>query len=211
MKAQRLLLWTIFFTLIIWVFKWDGLGKWMYPISYIDEIRTFSQASDVDPFLVAAIIRVESNFRTGLTSSKGAKGVMQIMPDTATWMIKKHGIKVGTDLNDLQVPQKNIEVGTTYLKYLMTQFPNNDALLLAAYNAGQGTVRKWIVSGVWDGTYAHVEQIPYSETRHYVKRVLFFKEQYQTVYRDTFSSLAQIQTKETGAVSPKRNYTRIYF
>jgi soluble lytic murein transglycosylase len=193
MKAQRLVLWGIFVAILVSIFKWDGLGKWMYPISYIQEIRMYSKQSEVDPYLVAAIIRVESNFRTGLISSKGAKGMMQLLPETADWVI--HGIEMPTQKDYLQIPAVNIQLGTNYLKYLMTQFPNNEAVQLAAYNAGQGTVRKWLENGVWDGTLNQVERIPYPETRHYVKRVLFFKEQYRTVYVDTFSDARNPEMK----------------
>lgn len=112
----------------------------------------------VEKALVYAVIRTESKFRPQAKSHAGAVGLMQLLPETAEWVAKSLGEKIG----DLYDPRINIRLGTAYLKYLLGKFSLSDAL--AAYNAGEGNVAGWIESGA--------QEYPYSETRTYVKRVL---------------------------------------
>lgn len=161
------------------------LWTWMYPIAYEKQVAKAADQYQVDPYIILAVIRVESNFNPTRSSPKGAVGLMQIMPDTARW-IKEHryGPKA-PDLNKLSEPEDNIELGTWYLAALHKEFGQNWVSTLAAYNAGPGNVNGWI-NGGWIPKAESINEIPYGETRHYVQRVLYYAEKYRWIYPDIF-------------------------
>lgn len=169
----------------------DWLGRWIYPIHYQDEIRSASSQSQLDPFLISAIIRVESNFKSDKISSKGAIGLMQLMPDTAEWITPGSEANIA---NRLTIPEVNIQVGTWYVFSLQKQFErrtakmdsNQDriALVAAAYNAGPGNVNKWLEDGTWDGSYSELAYIPFGETRHFVQRILYYYKKHERYYSE---------------------------
>lgn len=152
----------------------------LYPLQYTDEISSWSQAAKVDPYLVAALIQVESGFRKDVVSPKGAIGLMQIMPDTAVWIGQRHNIKVSSP-EELYNPELNIQLGTLYLAYLLGRFAT-EAAALAAYNGGQGNVSRWLSEGIWDGRLETVDQIPFRETRAYVRKMKFTTQFLRLVY-----------------------------
>ncbi|GAB7388601.1 lytic transglycosylase domain-containing protein [Bacillaceae bacterium] len=159
--------------------------KLMYPVSYKKEVMQAAAKYRVDPFLILAIIQIESNFTSDRISHKGAVGMMQIMPDTAEWIIEQAGFSPLV-IHDLDEPRINIEIGSWYLSFLEKQFDRNVVAVIAAYNAGPGKVLRWLREDVWDGSYQNLQQIPYGETRHYVQRVLYYYDKYQEIYRDEF-------------------------
>ncbi|MFD1956564.1 lytic transglycosylase domain-containing protein [Paenibacillus thailandensis] len=160
----------------------DQMGRWMYPIKYMDDIRASSEAYDLEPQLVAAIIRTETNYSLGKVSSKGALGLMQIMPDTAKWVSEQAGFRNVTEEALLKRADVSIEVGSWYLKSLHKQFDENSIAAVAAYNAGPGNVKKWLESGQWNGELKTADRIPFGETRHYVQRVLYYYDKYKDLY-----------------------------
>lgn len=153
----------------------------MYPIKFKDEIRVSSGAFDVDPFLVTAIIRVESNFKPGVSSPKGAFGLMQLMPDTAEWMVEAGHFQSGF-LERLEEPTVNIHMGSWYIGQLLKQFGMNSPAAIAAYNAGPGRVEEWLSTEQWNGKRDTIADIPFGETRQYVQKVLYYYEKYRNVY-----------------------------
>lgn len=181
-KKRVLLLLFVGFTGIL--FLSTNWMSWFYPIYYKAEIREHSITYDMDPFLVAAIIRVETNYKTGRESKKGALGLMQLMPDTAKWALEKAKLP-DVSLQQLKrEPSANIELGTWYLSSLSRQFDGNRTAVIAAYNAGPGKVKSWLEKGNWDGTAASVKDIPFGETRHYVQRVIYYYDQYTEIYSE---------------------------
>ena len=183
LRKKRWFALVLIIVLLLLFYNSNWLGKIMYPIHYRDGIEASSKKNGVDPLLVAAIIRVESNYKTDPRSKKGAAGIMQIMPDTAEWLFEREGFR-SFSLADLDDPYKNIEVGTKYLDLLSRQFKNNLTQVIAAYNAGPGNVTKWLQNGTWDGELAHIEQIPFWETRGYVDRVWYYYKKYISIYAD---------------------------
>jgi soluble lytic murein transglycosylase len=157
--------------------------KWMYPIKYQDEIMEASRRYQVDPYLVLAIIRSESSFRTDRISPKGAVGLMQIMPDTADWIVGKAGFRPDGE-NYLFDPKMNIHIGTWYLAFLLQMYNGNQVKAIAAYNAGPGNVNKWLKLEQWNGTRETIEDIPIGETRYYVQRVLYYHDRYRKIYNE---------------------------
>lgn len=136
---------------------------------------------DVDPFLVFAIIRAESKYQTWAESPAGAKGLMQIMPDTAAWIAGQMKIK-DFKAEDLYDPELNIRMGCWYLSQLEKEFDDSLPLTVAAYNAGRGKVSNWVQSGQWQGSAKDLEDIPFPETRNYVKNVLSNYKAYHAIY-----------------------------
>ena len=154
----------------------------VYPIHHKDIIRQYSLENDMDPFLVAAVIRVESGFHPKAVSAKGARGLMQVMPDTGRWIAGELGMEE-FDPEMLYEPTVNLKVGTWYLAFLRREYDGDLPLTLAAYNAGRGNVNKWIEEQRWTGREEDLDCIPFPETREYVKKVLRLYDKYRKVYR----------------------------
>ena len=121
---------------------------------------------NIDKNLVISIAYVESKFNKNAVSSSGAIGVMQIMPQTAEFIIKNNAI-VG--LNDLFDVKTNVEIGVLYLKYLFEKY-SDEIIVIASYNAGEGNTQKWLENGT-----LNAEKIPFTETYNYVKKVMKIK------------------------------------
>lgn len=181
LRKKRVLL-LMFVSFVLVLFLNTNWMAWFYPIHYKEEIRAQSQSYEVDPFLIASIIKVETNFKTSKESKRGAIGLMQLMPDTANWILEQAKIP-DTSLEELKhEPERNIQLGTWYLRNLSDQFNGNEAVMIAAYNAGPGKVSSWLRDGVWDGSFDTVKDIPFGETRHYVQRVIYYYNQYVKIY-----------------------------
>ncbi|WP_028548049.1 lytic transglycosylase domain-containing protein [Paenibacillus sp. UNC451MF] len=168
----------------------DVVGKWLYPIRYQEEIRQHAANYEVDPLLVAAIIRVESNYKLNISSKKGAYGLMQLMPDTSEWIVEA-GRFAPSFKEDLDNPSVSIELGTWYLGYLHKEFNGNTIAAVAGYNAGQGKVNRWLQNKEWDGTLKNSDSIPYGETRHYIQRVLYYYNKYHKLYAKEWGVASQ--------------------
>jgi peptidoglycan lytic transglycosylase len=151
------------------------------PLRHEDIIRQQSRAKHLDPALVAGVIFAESKFRDQ-TSATGAKGLMQIQPETAKFIAHRSG---GTafEIADLGTPQINIQYGTYYLRYLLDRYGENVVLAVAAYNGGETNVDRWIADSGRRGKAFRINDIPFPETRAYVNRVLEAERDYRREYR----------------------------
>jgi len=158
----------------------DAVREITLPLRHEDIIRQQASEKDLDPTLIAAVIYTESRFRDQ-TSIAGAKGLMQITPDTAKYIARLSG---GTAfrLDDLSDPQVNISYGSYYLRYLIKRYGGNEVLALAAYNGGEGNVDKWINRALDDERQLKVSDIPFPETKAYVGRVEEAKREYRRTY-----------------------------
>ena len=151
------------------------------PLRHEDVIRQQAADKKVDASLIAGVIYTESRFRDQ-TSPVGAKGLMQLMPETADYIARKSG---GTRFEraDLATPQINIAYGTWYLRYLLDKYKGNTILTLAAYNGGEGKVDEWRAEASARGEKFKVaSHVPYKETRDYVERVLSARRDYRSTY-----------------------------
>jgi soluble lytic murein transglycosylase len=141
-----------------------------YPTGLLPTIK-LQGARGVDPYLIAAIIREESQYDVKAVSRVGAIGLMQVMPATANTVAQRVGLPaVGRE--DLFDQETNIRIGVRYVEQLLEQFSGNVVYTIASYNAGPLAVGNWIAQYGGQGQDEFVELIPYQETRHYVKRVL---------------------------------------
>jgi soluble lytic murein transglycosylase len=138
------------------------------PLRHEDIIRQQARAKHLDPALVAAVIYQESKFRAR-TSAAGAEGLMQILPSTARFIAKRSG---GTAFvpSDLGTPQVNIAYGSYYLRYLLNRYGGSRTLAVAAYNAGETNVGRWIRRAGGASRFS-AKDIPFPETRAYVDSV----------------------------------------
>jgi soluble lytic murein transglycosylase len=171
--------------LLFFLLNSQQFWKLMYPIQYVDEVSEAVERFQVDPFLVLAVVQIESNFKHERFSNKGATGLMQLMPDTAHWANKESGLNKDPQ-SYIHDPKANILLGSWYLSYLIHKYEGNYTKAVVAYNAGQGNVDRWLQEGVWDGTEASINQIPFGETRHYVARVMYFYHRYHSIYQEDF-------------------------
>ncbi|WP_219838129.1 lytic transglycosylase domain-containing protein [Paenibacillus sp. R14(2021)] len=181
---KRVFLILILAFLVLLFVRSEWMSRWLYPLQFSEDIAISAENYQLDAHLVAAIIRVETNFKPGAVSKKGAVGVMQLMPDTANWIIQKGGFTNITTEAISQRPDVSIEIGSWYLKALNDQFGGNMYKVIAAYNAGPGTVKRWLSDGTWDGKPDTVDQVPYGETRHYIQRVIYYYNKYKALYPD---------------------------
>lgn len=182
-KQRRRLVLLLFVAVLAVLFvKPEWLGRLVYPISYTEEIKSSAETYGLDPLLIAAIIRVESNYKENAVSAKGAVGIMQLMPETAQWIIEKGSFQNVTVEDAASRAADGIRLGAWYVRELHRQFDGNLPVVLAAYNAGPGRVRMWLDDKVWDGRMQTVDQIPFGETRHYVRRVMYYYKKYTEVY-----------------------------
>jgi soluble lytic murein transglycosylase len=152
----------------------------LYPLVFLDIIDDTLKGRNpvLEPFLVLAIIREESRYNTHARSSKGALGLMQLMPDTASWVLQD-------DISEAQLvePSVNISAGTAYLDYLCRRFDSAE-YVVASYNGGPNNVAKWIRSNPGRNLERFIEEIPYRETRNFVKRVYTSYRMYRYLYTD---------------------------
>lgn len=181
-KRKRIILPLIIIILGALFVQSEWLGRYIYPISFAEEIKQNALDYELDPLLIAAIIRVESNYKQDAVSPKGAVGIMQIMPDTAEWILKKNNFGKLSVKDASKEAHAGIKLGSWYIRELNRQFDNNRVVTLAAYNAGPGKVRQWLDNSVWDGQEQNINDIPYGETRHYVQRVMYYYKKYQKIY-----------------------------
>ncbi|MFL5895864.1 MAG: lytic transglycosylase domain-containing protein [Thermoleophilaceae bacterium] len=150
------------------------------PLRHSDIIRQQGQEKKVDPALIAAVIYQESKFRDR-TSRAGARGLMQITPDTARFIAKRSG-GIRFTMEDLGTPQINIAYGTWYLRYLLDRYNGRTPLAVAAYNAGMQNVDEWIQRAGGPDRFDPKADIPFPETRNYVAQVLARRKDYARRY-----------------------------
>ncbi len=167
-KLVTILLIIIFLALL---FNIENLGSYLYPYHHQHVIEKYAAQNGVDPLLLAAIIKQESNFNPGARSPKGARGLMQIMPTTGDWIAQQLGME-SFHPDQLYEVEPSIRMGAWYVSHLLKQFNGDLQAALAAYNGGQGNVRKWLAEKDWEENQLQTSEIPFPETRNFVARVM---------------------------------------
>jgi soluble lytic murein transglycosylase len=159
------------------------LAYWqlVFPRPYWPQLTADAQSHDLDPYLVAALIRQESEFNPGAVSRANAYGLMQLLPSTGKQLAKQQGEKHFAT-SELLDPATNLRLGTADLRKSIDRYSGQIEYALAAYNAGDVPVRNWIAANNYKDIPEWVESIPYTETREYVQSILRNREVYRAVY-----------------------------
>ena len=192
MKFKKIIKILCLVILVVILINIKSIFKSFYPVKYEDQIFKYSQKYKVDPSLVAAVIRAESNFNEKATSHRGAYGLMQIMPDTAIWIAQNMKLR-DFNVEKLYDNEINISMGCWYINNLNTEFNGNIDLVLAAYNGGRGNVQKWLKNTEYSSDGKTLDIIPFGETDKYVKKV---KTNYNVYVKLYGEGLSDLQVKE---------------
>lgn len=165
----------------------DGLKNQIYslfyPQKYTEQVESSSREFGVDEDLIYAVIRTESGFREEVESHAGAIGLMQLMPETFTWLQESLDDEVRYSADSLKDPAVNIRYGTYFLSWLLERY-GDVGTALAAYNGGLSNVDDWLSDSRYSQNGKTLTDIPYSETKKYVERVQDALEMYRTIYPD---------------------------
>ena len=185
-KKNKVIIIALFLVLIVGLLGPIGFGekmmKIMYSKKYENLVVIYSEKYQVDSDLIFALIKAESNFEPNAESHRGAKGLMQLMYSTAEDISKRIGIELNED--NILEPDININLGTKYISMLIQKY-NNINLALAAYNAGSGNVDGWIEKGTLKSDGSDIENVPFTETNNYVRKILRDYEIYKNIYEES--------------------------
>jgi soluble lytic murein transglycosylase len=183
MKFKKIIRIASLIFLVLVLINIKSIFKSFYPIKYENNIVKYAERYNIEPCLVAAVIRAESNFNENAVSNRGAYGLMQIMPDTALWIAQKMELK-DFKVEKLYDTEINIAMGCWYIDNLNTEFNGNIDLVLAAYNGGRGNVQKWLKNREYSEDGKKLNNIPFEETDKYVKKVKTNYNIYLKLYGD---------------------------
>jgi soluble lytic murein transglycosylase len=156
---------------------WD----YLFPRPYWTEVRRFAMENQLDPYLIAALIRQESEFNPGAVSRANAFGLMQLLPATGKNTAKELRIR-GFRTETLLVPNINLQLGTRYFREMVQHYNGRVEYALAAYNAGTNRVEDWLSVGNYRDVPEFVESIPFTETREYVQSIMRNTRIYRRLY-----------------------------
>ena len=164
----------------------------LFPMPFEKRLRARAKPHQLDPYLVAALIRQESEFNPGATSRAGARGLMQIMPGTGKGLARRLGIK-GFSSRHLYRPDTSLRLGTFHFRQVHDQFERQLEYSLAAYNAGEHRVEEWATWEEFADAEEFAETIPFAETRGYVQAVYRNAEIYRELYGGTGEKIAALR------------------
>lgn len=170
----------------------------LFPENYWSDIKADAQKNGLDPYMVASLIRQETEFNPTAISNKNAYGLMQLLPVVGRAMAKEEGLRhFRTD--DLLNPSTNILLGTHYLRQTLDKFGGKPEYAFAAYNAGDDRVTDWQSIGNYHGIDEFVESIPFTETREYVQAILRNEEIYRELDKLSTERAADGRADSTGS------------
>ncbi|HOK09563.1 MAG TPA: transglycosylase SLT domain-containing protein [Candidatus Hydrogenedens sp.] len=155
----------------------------LFPMPYYQSVLHWSKKVDVNPFLIWSIMKQESSYRTSVISTSNARGLLQLIPSTAKWIANKDDRLKGIDYFLWKYPEYNIALGSVYFRYLLDRFNGNVVYAIAGYNAGPGRVDEWKRNIKDNDLETFIENIPFKETRNYVKKVLGNYAGYHSIYK----------------------------
>ena len=166
---------------VLGYFVYDRVERYTHPIKYEELVEKYSRQNGLDKYLVYAVIKTESGFDPGAVSNVGARGLMQIMEDTFDWVKFKLGDE-DTRYLEMYDPDTNIRYGCWLLGYLYKEFGNVEAAM-AAYHAGRGQVNEWLSDERYSSDGVHLDEIPISDTAHYVQKIVRARDTYIKLYK----------------------------
>ncbi len=178
-----------------------------FPIPYRASIEQHSREESLDPFLVAALIRQESEFNVKIISPSNAYGLMQLLPSTGRQLARHFGIR---RLSNAQLfsPDRNIQLGTYFFHNLLNSYGGQMELALASYNAGPGRANLWRTWGPFREPAEFIEMVPFHETRGYIQIVLRNADVYRRLYAGTVPDIPAYRPKPAPKTKPRRRTKR---
>ena len=162
-----------FLTLFILCVIGGAYLRLAYPVKYREIVTKYY----ADWRLILSVIKAESGFRENAESYAGAYGLMQLLPETAEFIADRNGIEE----YDLSMPEDNIRLGCLYIIYLQDRFSDLDTVL-AAYNAGEGTVREWLKNERYSKDGTRLTEVPYGQTKKYIEKIKKYYANYRKIY-----------------------------
>lgn len=158
----------------------ESRNAWLflYPQAFNGLVSKYSEQAGVEPSLAYAVMRAESSFSATATSPVGARGLMQLMPQTAAMILKEKKLEP----KRLYDPELNIRLGTKHLRELLDKYNGNETAVIASYNAGASNVNRWLKTYANLSGAEFIESIPFAETKNYVKKVLAVTALYKRLY-----------------------------
>jgi soluble lytic murein transglycosylase len=179
-----------------------GFWQLAFPLPYRDSINRYSQNQSLDPFLVAALIRQESEFSTRVISHANAYGLMQVLPANGRQLARHFGIR-RLNASQLLTADRNLELGTYYFHNLLESYGGQVELALASYNAGPSRANLWRTWGPFREPAELIEVVPFHETRGYIQIVLRNADVYQRLYASGKPDVPAYRTKPAPKPKPK--------
>ena len=164
---------------------WNIIDKKLHPTEYSEIIADASKEFDIPQYIIYATIKVESNFDPMAVSSAGAIGLMQMIPSTFEWLTGDDHLGENLSTKKLDDPEVSIRYGTYYLSYLYKKFDYNWDTAFAAYNAGEGRVSDWLKDPDCSDLKGNLTNIPYKETKNYIKKINKEIDTYKELYPKT--------------------------
>jgi len=178
-----------------------------FPIPYRNSITLHSREQSLDPFLVAALIRQESEFSAKVVSPANAYGLMQLLPSTGKQLARHFGIR-RFNTAQLLMADRNIQLGTYYFRNLLNSYGGQKEIALASYDAGPGRANLWRTWGPFREPAEFIETIPFHETRGYVQIVLRNADVYRRLYAGTVPDVPVYHSKPAPKTKPKKRKSR---
>lgn len=181
-KAPAVIIAVIALTVIVagGYFGYNRFIEGSYPIKYQSFVERYSAENHLNKYFVYAVIKTESGFDPSAESNVGARGLMQIMQDTFDW-IKFKSDDESAVYYDMYNAEINIKYGCRLLGYLTEEFGNIEAVA-AAYHAGRGNVNEWLADKRYSADGVHLDEIPISDTAHYVRKIKKAMDKYVKLY-----------------------------
>lgn len=180
----------------------DDMPQWawniLFPKPYWNDLKRYSNANGLDPYLVASLIRQESEFNAQAVSRANAWGLMQLLPPVGKQLAKEVRMR-HFNQDQLTDPTINLELGTRYFKHMVDSFGGQVEYALAAYNAGADRVKAWQAQGPYRDVHEFVESIPFSETREYVQAIMRNATVYRLLYSDGVQTARAKSTSSGGS------------
>ena len=164
---------------------WNAIDRRIYPKDYSEIIAEASKEFDIPQYIIYSIIKVESDFDPNAVSKSGALGLMQMMPSTFEWLTGDEHLGENLSTKKLDTPEVSIRYGTYYLSYLYKKFDYNWDNTFAAYNGGETNVANWLKDPEYSDLQGNLTNIPFQETKNYVKKVNNAIEKYKELYPET--------------------------
>lgn len=160
----------------------DKIERWEYPIEYSEYVTYYADKYDIDPLMLYAFIRTESNFNPKADSDAGARGLMQITEVTFDWIKTKIAPTEDLTFEDLYDPETNIRFGSYFVSYCLLRYQDDLATAAAAYHSGWGTVDGLLSQAEYSADGKTLDHYPYPQMRLYVKKITSSYQCYQEIY-----------------------------